>query len=81
MYTLPYLFIFGHAGSLLLHKDFLQCQRAGCFVAVVLRLLIAVASLVVEHRLLAHGLQWLWHRGSLDVTRGPYSKRGSAVVV
>ena len=57
MYTLPYLFIFGCTGSLLLHKDFLQWQRAGYFVVAVLRLLIMVASLVVEHRLLPHGLQ------------------------
>ena len=49
MYTLPYLFIFGCTGSLLLHEDFLQWQRAGYFVVAVLRLLIAVASLVAEH--------------------------------
>ena len=42
--------------------------------------LIAVASLVVEHGLKAHGLQWLWHTGSVVVARGLQST-GSVVMV
>ena len=34
------------------------------------RLLIALASLVVEHGLSAHGLQQLWHMGSVVVAHG-----------
>ena len=45
-------FIFGCAGSLLLHIGFfLVAERGGYFLVVVPRLLIAVASLVVEHGL------------------------------
>ena len=36
---------------------FSSCGEQGLFFIVVHRLLIAVASLVVEHRLQAHGLQ------------------------
>ena len=42
--------------------------------------LIAVASLVVEHRLQAHGLQQLQHVGSVVAARGPQSTRASVVV-
>ena len=43
-----------------------------CWVFVAVhRLLIAVASLVVEHRLQACGLQQLQHRGSVIVIHGP----------
>ena len=40
----------------------------GCSVAVC-RLLIAVSSLVVEHRLQARGLQWLWDLSSAAAAR------------
>ena len=46
------LFIyFGCAGSSLLHGHFSSCGEWGLLLAVVCGLLIAVASLVVEHRL------------------------------
>ena len=44
-------FIFGCAGSLLLHGLFSSCKKWGYSPVTVLRLLIAVASLVVEHGL------------------------------
>ena len=59
-----YLFILGCIGSLLLHAGFLQLQRAGATLVAVCGLLIAVASLVVEHSLQVCGLQQLWLTGS-----------------
>ena len=53
-------------------------ERGLLFVAV-RELLIAVASLVVEHRLQARGLQQLWHAGSVVVARWLQSA-GSVVV-
>ena len=76
--NLFYLFTFGCVGSLL-HAGFLQLRRAGLLFVVVCRLLIAVASLVAEHRLQVHGLQQLWHTGSVVVARGLWSA-GSVVV-
>ena len=46
-----YLFIFGCVGPSLLHAGFLWLRRAGLLFVVVRGLLIAVASLVAEHRL------------------------------
>ena len=46
-----FIFIFSCTGSALLHLSFLQLQERGLLFAVVLRLLIAVASRVMEHRL------------------------------
>ena len=46
-----YLFIFGCIGSSLLHAGFLSLWQVGLLFAAVCRLLIAVASLVAEHRL------------------------------
>ena len=52
-----FLFIFGCIGSLLLHVGFLSsCGEQGLLFLVVCRLLIVVASLVVEHRIWARGL-------------------------
>ena len=62
IYLLIYL-IFGCFGSSLLHAGFLQLLRGGLLFVAVHRLLIAVASLVAEHGLQAHGLQQLWHMG------------------
>ena len=45
-------------------RAFSSCGERGLLFVAVCRLLIAVASLVVEHRLQAHGLQQLWHMGS-----------------
>ena len=45
-----YLFIFGCAGSLLLHRLSLAAVIRGCSVVAMCRLLIAVASLVMVHR-------------------------------
>jgi len=46
-----YLFIFGCAGSLLLHMGFSSCREQGLLFLVVRGLLIAVASLVAERGL------------------------------
>ena len=58
---------------------FSSCGKRGLlFVAV--HGLIAVASLVAEHRPQAHGLQQLWYAGSVVVAHGLQST-GSVVVV
>jgi len=46
---------------------FSSCSKYGLFFVVVLGLLTAVAS---EHRLYAHGLQQLWHTGSVLAAHG-----------
>ena len=46
-----YLFIFGCAGSLLLHMGFSSCREQGLLFITVPGLLISVAALGVEHRL------------------------------
>ena len=51
-----YLFIFGCAGYSLLHGFCSSCERESYSVVLVLRLLVAVASLVGAHGLGAHGL-------------------------
>ena len=63
---LKHLFIYGPAGSLLLLGLCLVWESGGYSLAVVCGLLIAVASLVEEPRLLSsvHGLQQLWLPGS-----------------
>ena len=60
------VFYFGCAGPSLLRVGFLQLWRAGATLCcgAVCGLLIVVASLVVEHRLQACGLQQLWLAGS-----------------
>ena len=57
-----------------------SCGERGLFVVVVCGLLIAVASLVVEHRLQVCRLQQLWHTGSGAVACRLQSA-GSVVVV
>ena len=47
------------------------CGKAGISRAVMLGLLVVVASLVVEHRLWAHGLKQLWHTDSVVAAHGP----------
>ena len=49
-YTL-FIFIFGHAESLLLQRLFSNCSDRGLLLVVACRLLVAMASLVVEHGL------------------------------
>ena len=49
---------------------FSSCSKRGLLFIVVCGLLIAVASLVAEHGLQAHGLQQLWHAGSVVVAHG-----------
>ena len=44
-------------------RAFSSCVKQGLLFVAVHALLIAVASLVVEHGLQAHGLQQLWHMG------------------
>ena len=51
-------------------RAFSSCSESGLLLVVVCGLLIAVASLVAEHRLSAHGLQYLWLVGSVVVARG-----------
>ena len=49
--NLFYLFIFGCIGSLLMHMALSSCGKWGLLFVAVCGLLIAVASLVAEHRL------------------------------
>ena len=51
-------------------RAFFSCGKWGLLFIAVRRLLIALASLVVEHGLQAHRLQQLWHVGSVVVTYG-----------
>ena len=51
IYLFIYLFIFGCVGSSLLHTAFSSCREQGLLFFAVHRLLVAVASLVVEHGL------------------------------
>ena len=62
-----YLFIYLLLAVLGLHCcawAFFSCSEQGLLFGAVRGLLIAVASLVVEHRLQARSLQQLWHVGS-----------------
>ena len=59
--------------------DFLWLRERGQLLVAARGLLVAVASLVAEHGLWAHGLQQLQHVGASAVVRGPWSA-GSAVV-
>ena len=53
-----FLFIYGCTGSLLLHAGFpLVAARKGCSLVAVQGLLVAMASLVVEQRVQARGLE------------------------
>ena len=76
-----YLFIFGCTGSSLAVCGLsLVIVSRGCSLAAVRGLLIAVASLVAEHRLEVHGFQYLgcmglvapWHVGSSQTRNGTY---------
>ena len=58
---------------------FSSCGKWGLIFVVVRGLLIAVASLVAEHRLQVHGLQQLWHVGSV-VVAGRLQSADSVVV-
>ena len=60
-------------------RAFSSCGERGLLSVAVRRLLIVVASLVVEHGLQARGLQKLWCADSVVVARGPQST-GSVVV-
>ena len=60
-------------------RAFSSCREQGLLFIAVRRLLIAVASLVVEHGLQTRGFQQLWHAGSVVVARGLQST-GSVVV-
>ena len=59
---------------------FSSCGKWGLLFIAVRGLLTAVASLVAERGLQAHGLQQLWHAGSVVVAHGLQST-GSVVVV
>ena len=45
-------------------RAFSSCGRWGLLIVMAHGLFTAAASLVVEHRLLVYGLQWLWLLGS-----------------
>ena len=60
-------------------QAFSSCGQWGLLFIAVHRLLIAVASLVADHRLQACSLQQLWHAGSVVVARRLQST-GSVVV-
>ena len=60
-------------------QAFSSCGEQGLLFVAVSKLLIEVASLVVEHGLQARGLQQLWHMGSVVVAHGLQSA-GSVVV-
>ena len=45
-------------------------ESGGYTLVAVLGLLLEVVSLVEEHRLKAHKLQYLWHMGSVAVAHG-----------
>ena len=51
-------------------RAFFSCGEWGLLFVAVRRLLIAVASLVAEHRLCVHGLQELQHAGSVVMACG-----------
>ena len=56
------LFICGCAGSSLLRGLSSSCGKQG--LVVMQGLLMVMPSLIVKHKLQAHGLQQLWHMGS-----------------
>ena len=56
-----YLFILAALGLRCCTRAFCSCGEWGLLFVVVRGLLIAVASLIAEHRLQAQGLQQLWH--------------------
>ena len=77
------LFIYLFLAAFVFHccmQAFSSCRERGLLFVTVRGLLIVVVSLVVEHWLQAHGLQQLWHTGSVVAAHGLQSA-GSAVVV
>ena len=66
-----YLFIFGCVWVFIaVHGLFSSCGEWGLLFVVVHGLLIVVASFVAEHGFQGHGLQQLWHVGSVVVACG-----------
>ena len=66
IYVLMYVFMYVCMSVLGLHcctQAFSSCSERGLLFVAVCGLLIAVASLVVEHGLQVHGLQQLWRTG------------------
>ena len=74
-----FIFIFGWLGLRCCMQAFSSCSEWRLLFIAVRRLLIAIASLVAEHRLQVRGLQQLWHTGSVVVARRLQSA-GSVVV-
>ena len=72
-----YLFIFGYAGSSLLHRLFSSCGKWGLLFVEVCGLLLAVASLVAEHGLQSTGSIVVAHGLSSSVTCGIFFHQGS----
>ena len=70
---LNFIYLFLFLAVLGLHcctQAFSSCSEGGLLFIAVRRFLIAVASLVAEHGLQAHGLQQLWHAGSVVAAHG-----------
>ena len=72
--NLFYLLFLAALGLRCYTRAFSSCGMWGLFFVAVRGLLIAVASLVAEHRLQARGLQQLWHVGSVVVACGLQSE-------
>ena len=80
-FLINYLFLFLAAlGLRFCTWAFSSCGKRGLLFIVVCGLLMVVASLVVEHGLQVHGLQQLWHGGSV-VVACELQSAGSVVVV
>ena len=91
--TFQFLFFFPFSFYLFIHlflaalglcccaQAFSSCSERGLLFIAVRGLLFVVASVVVEHRLQARGLQQTWHVGSVVVARGLQNAAGSVVVV
>ena len=62
-------------------RSFSSCSYRGLLSLAVHGLCIVVTSLVVEHRLQVHGLQWLQHVGSAVAAYGLWDMWASVLVV
>ena len=65
------MYLFDCPGSLWLCEDFLYLWRVGATLQLQCRLLAAVASFIVGHRIQVHGLQKLQHASSLVMACRP----------
>ena len=68
--SILFFFIFGCPGSYCCTRAFSSCGKWELLFLAVSGILIAVASLISEHRLWVRVLQWFWHIGSVVVEYG-----------